>query len=412
MKLYFIAGEPSGDLHGKNLLSEIKNLRPDVECRGVGGDGLKSLGVQLVRHIRDTNFMGFVQVIRNLGVIRKLFKDVQADILDFKPDAVVLIDYPGFNLRMAKFCKKHGIRVLFYISPQVWAWKKSRVKKIRRDVDRMYVILPFEKEFYEKEQVEVEFVGHPLLDEVAEGNYAREEIRSQYLNGRSQLIALLPGSRKQEISRMLPRMLAVVNQFPDARFVIAGAPTQEPEFYHELLSKGGITLSSNSTPNHSSPHSDPSGKHSDADRPGESGNGLTPIGNHEVAVLHNRTYDLLSAADYALVTSGTATLEAALFQVPEIVCYAAGGLSVWLARRLIKVPYISLVNLIMDREVVRELIQQELNTENLVAELKKLMDPDHAEQLGRDYKELREKLGDVGASRRAAEGMIGYLEEN
>lgn len=369
MKLYFIAGEPSGDLHGKNLLAEIKARQPDLECRGVGGDGLESLGVRLVRHIRETNFMGFVQVVQNLGVIRKLFKDVQADILDFKPDAVVLIDYPGFNLRMAKFCKKHGIKVLFYISPQVWAWKKSRVKKIRRDVDRMFVILPFEKEFFEKENVEVEFVGHPLLDEIAEGNYAREEIRSTYLDGKSQLIALLPGSRKQEISRMLPRMLAVIDQFPDARFVIAGAPTQEEEFYRGLL------------------------------------------GDLPVAVLHNRTYDLLSAADYALVTSGTATLEAALFQVPEIVCYAAGGVSVWLARRLIKVPYISLVNLIMDREVVRELIQQELNTPNLVAELKKLMNPEHAQTLQAGYKELREKLGDVGASKRAAEGMLSFLKE-
>ncbi len=392
MKLYFIAGEPSGDLHGKNLLAEIKALEPNVECRGVGGDGLESLGVRLVRHIRETNFMGFVQVIQNLGVIRRLFKDVEADILEFKPDAVILIDYPGFNLRMARFCRKHGIKVLYYISPQVWAWKKSRVKKIRRDVDRMFVILPFEKDFFAREGIEVEFVGHPLLDEVAEGNYAGEEIRSQYLKGKSQLIALLPGSRKQEISRMLPRMLAVVAQFPEARFVIAGAPTQEQEFYQELLDNHASLVAT-----------DPSSG---------AGRGAISSSPDAVAVLHSRTYDLLAAADYALVTSGTATLEAALFQVPEIVCYASGGLSVWLARRLIKVKYISLVNLIMDREVVRELIQQELNTKNLVSELQKLMDPEHARELDQSYQELRQRLGNAGASQRTAEGMLRFLRSN
>ncbi len=369
MKLYFIAGEPSGDLHGKNLLAEIQARQPDVECRGGGGDGLAGLGVKLVRHIRETNFMGFVQVVKNLGVIRKLFRDVEADILDFKPDAVVLIDYPGFNLRIAKFCRKHGIKVLFYISPQVWAWKKSRVKKIRRDVDRMFVILPFEKEFYANEGVEVEFVGHPLLDEIAEGNFAGTQTKAELLNGREHLIALLPGSRKQEISRMLPRMLEIKTDFPNARFVVAGAPSQDPAFYQEILQ------------------------------------------GDEVEVVHNQTYHLLSMADYALVTSGTATLETALFKVPEIVCYAAGGLSVWLARRLIKVKYISLVNLIMDREVVKELIQKELNRQNLTQEIHKLMGPKHAKQLADDYESLRLKLGDVGASERAAEAMLSYLKE-
>ena len=367
-KLYIIAGEPSGDLHGKNLLAELQQRQPDLEVRGVGGDGLQSLGVHLVRHIRDTNFMGFVQVLQNLGTIRKLFKDVKADLLAFKPEAIILIDYPGFNLRIAKFCKAHGIKVLFYISPQVWAWKKSRVKKIRRDIDRMFVILPFEQEFYAKENVEVDFVGHPLLDEVAEGEYKGVEVREEQLKGKEKLIALLPGSRKQEISRMLPMMLSVKERFPEARFVIAGAPSQTPEFYQ------GLTQ-------------DP-----------------------EVPVLHGQTYDLLDAADYALVTSGTATLETALFGVPEVVCYAGGALSVWLARRLIKVKFISLVNLIMDREVVRELIQQEFNADQLEEELRKLMDAEHAGALKADYKELREKLGETGASARAAEGMLRFLD--
>lgn len=367
-KLYIIAGEPSGDLHGKNLLTAMQARESGLELRGIGGDGLQSLGVKLVRHIRDTNFMGFVQVVKNLGTIRKMFKDVKADILEFKPEAIILIDYPGFNLRIAKFCKEQGIKVLFYISPQVWAWKKSRVKKIRRDVDRMYVILPFEKDFYAKENVEVDFVGHPLLDEIAEGEYDGESVREEHLKGKEKLIALLPGSRKQEISRMLPVMLSVKDRFPNARFIIAGAPSQSPEFYQSLVQ-------------------DP-----------------------EVPVLHGRTYDLLSAADFALVTSGTATLETALFGVPEVVCYAGSAISVWLARRLIKVKFISLVNLIMDREVVRELIQKELNTDQLEVELKKLAEPAHAAQLQIDYATLVQKLGAAGASERTAERMLAYLK--
>ena len=368
LKLYIIAGEPSGDLHGKNLLQAIQDRHPSVEVRGVGGDGLEQLGVGLVRHIRETNFMGFVQVIRNLAKIRQLFKDVKADILAFQPEAVVLIDYPGFNLRMARFCKEQDIKVLYYISPQVWAWKKSRVKKIRRDVDKMYVILPFEQEFYAGEGVAVDFVGHPLLDEIAEGSYKGADIREKYLDGKELLVALLPGSRKQEISRMLPTMLSVKDRFPDARFVVAGAPSQTEAFYTELTQ-------------------DP-----------------------EVPVLHGQTYDLLDGADMALVTSGTATLETALFGVPEVVCYASGPISVWLARRLIKVKFISLVNLIMDREVVRELIQQDFNAKQLEQEIRKLADPVHAEALRKDYRDLKALLGDRGASERTAGLMLDFLE--
>lgn len=370
MKLYFIAGEPSGDLHGKNLLQEMQALRSDIECRGVGGDGLAGLGVKLVRHIRDTNFMGFVQVVRNLGTIRKLFKDVEADILDFKPDAIVLIDYPGFNLRIAKFCRKHGIKVLYYISPQVWAWKKNRIKKMRRDLDRLFVILPFEEEFFRKEGVKVDFVGHPLLDEIAAGGYDGAGIRDQFLDGKTQLIALLPGSRKQEISRMLPKMLSVVETYPNARFVIAGAPTQDEAYYQTFLQ------------------------------------------DVKVPVIHQRTYDILDAADYALVTSGTATLEAALFRVPEVVCYASSPISIWLARQLIKVKFISLVNLIMDKEVVTELIQGDLNTKNLISELNKLMEPEHGARLAKEYDLLHAKLGDQGASKRTALAMVNFLSED
>ena len=283
MKIYIIAGEASGDLHGKNLVAAMKARRPGLVLRGVGGDGMEAEGVSLVRHIRDTNFMGFVQVVRNLGKIRQLFKDVKADILDFQPEAVVLIDYPGFNLRMAKFLHKHGIRVLYYISPQVWAWKKSRVKTVKQFVERMYVILPFEEDFYAKEGLEVDFVGHPLLDEISGAEFHGAEIRAEFAPAGQPLVALLPGSRKQEISRMLPRMMSVLDRFPEARFVVAGAPAQQQSFYEGI------------------------------------------IGEKNVGVVMGRTYDVLSAADYALVTSGTATLETALFGVPEIVCYAGPG---------------------------------------------------------------------------------------
>lgn len=361
MKLYVIAGEPSGDLHGKNMLRALRQRVPELQVRGVGGDGLVAEGMSLVRHIRDTSFMGFVQVVQNLGTIRKLFKDVKADILEFKPEAVVLIDYPGFNLRMARFCKEHGIKVFYYISPQVWAWKKGRVKQIKAYVDKMFVILPFEQEFFAKEGITVDFVGHPLLDEVATGDFDRESIRNRVLEEGQQLVALLPGSRKQELTRMLPRMLEVLPHFPNCKFVVAGAPSQELGFYKSL------------------------------------------IGDAPVEVVMGKTYDLLAAADAALVTSGTATLETALFGVPEVVCYASNPIQIWLARRLIKVKFISLVNLVMDREVVRELIQGDLNSENLVAELKKLLDPAYRKQIQADYTELRQKLGDEGASDRLAE---------
>jgi lipid-A-disaccharide synthase len=369
VKIFILAGEPSGDLHGKNLVRELQTQHDGpIEFRGVGGDGLAEEGVHLVRHIRETNFMGFVQVIANLGKIRKLFRDVKADILEFRPDAVILIDYPGFNLRLAKFLHGHGIKVLYYISPQVWAWKKGRVKQIKAYTDRMYVILPFEKDFFAKEGLEVDFVGHPLLDEVQSGAYQGAALRAELLNAGQRLVALLPGSRKQEISRMLPAMLEMVPHFPNCRFVVAGAPTQDAEFYASI------------------------------------------IGERDVAVVSGRTYDLLDGADAALVTSGTATLETALFGVPEVVCYAAGGISVFLARRLIKVKYISLVNLVLDRLAVKELIQKDLNTESLRSELRALLDdPIRRGEIEKDYAELRQLLGESGASANAAKAMLGRI---
>jgi lipid-A-disaccharide synthase len=369
LKIYVIAGEASGDLHGKNLLLGFKKHRTDIEFRGVGGDGLKGQGMTLVQHIRETNFMGFTQVLANLGKIRRLFKAVKADVMAFQPDAVVLIDYPGFNLRIAKWFKARGIKVYYYISPTVWAWKKSRIHKIKARVDKLFAILPFEKPFYAAEGYEVEYCGHPLLDEIAGRQFHREETRRQLLDPDERLIALLPGSRKQEISRMLPQMLAIKNRFPRSRFVVAGAPTMTPEVYAEV------------------------------------------IGNADVPVLFGHTYDLLAAADAALVTSGTATLETALFGVPQVVCYAAHGFSVWIARKLIQVRFIGLVNLILDREVVRELIQNDLHPEALAAELRRLLDdPKRKAQVKADYAELHQKLGEPGASARVAKRILELME--
>ena len=370
MKLYIIAGEESGELHGKNLIKAFSRLQPGIQWRGMGGDGMQAAGVQLVKHIRDTNFMGFSMVLKNLGTIRKMFKEVKADILDFQPQAVILIDYPGFNLRMAKWLHSQGIRVFFYISPQVWAWKTSRVKKVRAYVERMYVILPFEAPFYQQFEVEVDFVGHPLLDELDQRTFDTEGLKSAYQLDDRPVVALLPGSRAQEIKRMLPVMLAQVDRFPGHQFVIAGAPSQSLSFYQEL------------------------------------------VGDQPVTIVQNRTYDLLSLAQLALVTSGTATLETALFKVPEVVCYAGPWASVLLARWLVgnRLKYISLVNLIMDREVVKELIQQDLTPGNLEKELRKFTsDPAALAQIKSDYQALRAALGDSGASSRTASLILERL---
>lgn len=354
MKVYFVAGEDSGDLHTRNLIRQLKVLYPNLQTRGVGGDKMAEEGTELVAHIRDINFMGFWEVIRNLPTIRKLFRTVEADILSWKPDVVILVDYPGFNLRLTKFVKSLGIKLIYYISPQIWAWKKGRVKTIRQYVDRMLVILPFEKKFYEQEGVEVDFVGHPLLDEIG-------HLSPSSTGGKT--IALLPGSRKQEISRMLPVMLEMVSRFPDYQFVIAGAPSQREEFYRQF------------------------------------------VGNTAVKLVMNETYAVLKNATAALVTSGTATLETALFEVPQVVCYRGSAFSYEIGKRLIKVRFISLVNLILDRKLVEELIQYDFRADRLEEELRKILLPENRKKMQAGYEELHKKLGDGGASAKAA-GII------
>jgi lipid-A-disaccharide synthase len=365
VRYYIIAGEASGDLHASNLMKELKKWDPKADFRCWGGDLMKAQGAELVKHYRDLAFMGFTEVVMNLRTIFSNIELCKKDILAYRPDVLILVDYPGFNLRIAEFAKAKNIKVFYYISPQIWAWKQSRVHKIKRLVDKMFVILPFEKEFYEKFDYKVDFVGHPLLDAVAA--HAGQPAGSQLLPGKP-VIALLPGSRKQEIATMLPVMLNLKKFYPAYRFVIAGAPSQTKEYYQSFIK--------------------------DAD----------------VEIVYNQTYQLLQNSEAAMVTSGTATLETALFGVPEVVCYKGGAISYMIAKRLVKVKYISLVNLIMDREIVKELIQDELNEANLKTELDKLLNGDSRRRLLDDYAALKEKLGGAGASAKAAALMTAYLK--
>jgi lipid-A-disaccharide synthase len=365
MRYYIIAGEASGDLHGSNLIKELQQLDKSATIRCWGGDKMQATGATLVKHYRDLAFMGFVEVAKNLKTIFRNLRFCKEDILQFKPDALILIDYPGFNLRIAKWAKEQNLKVIFYISPQVWAWKESRVKLIKQCVDKMLVILPFEKEFYKKWNYDVEYVGHPLVKVI-------DDFRSSVVGNQSskKIIAVLPGSRKQEILKKLPIMLAVSKNFPDYEFVIAKAPGIEDDFYNELL-----------------------------------------FHYKNVSCVVNKTYHLLNEAKAAMVTSGTATLETALFDVPEVICYKGGSISYQIAKRLIKIKYICLVNLIMDKEVVKELIQDELTVENLTKELKQILYNDSKQQqIKSDYAALKKLLSLGGnASANAAKSIYTFL---
>lgn len=366
MKVYIIAGEASGDLHAADLLRELKAMHPDLQARAWGGDLLKAQGATIVKHYKDLAFMGFTEVLLNLRTILRNINFCKKDILEFKPDAIILVDYPGFNLRIAEFAKRNGFIVYYYISPQVWAWKSSRVKKIRENVKRLFVILPFEKIFYKKYNYDVEYVGHPLTDVIQKKSETFSE-RHLFLQKYSlpdiPIISLLPGSRKQEIKAMLPLMLAVVNKFPNYQFIIAGAPSQKNTFYKEFIKEQKVFL-------------------------------LTGI-----------THELLHHSHAALVTSGTATLETALLNIPEVVCYKGGKISYYIARSLVKINFISLVNLILNREVVKELIQNRLTVNNLEAELQAILNDENRKRIFKDYVELREKLSRGGAAARTA-GLI------
>ena len=372
MKYYIIAGEASGDLHASNLVAELKKKDKKAEFRGCGGDLMKVQGVDLLKHYRTMAYMGFVEVAVNLRKVLGNITQCKKDILDYQPDVVILVDYPGFNFRIADFAHKQGFKVIYYISPQVWAWKRRRVRKIQKSVDKMLVILPFEEEFYKRYGVNVTYVGNPLFDELAKFGAANRSIflRRNSLGEKREIIAMLPGSRKQEIKRVLPVMLKVVSHFPDYQFVIAGVSSLDKSLYKDI------------------------------------------IGNADVFLVENQTYELLQNSSAALVTSGTATLETALFNVPEVVCYKATGFSYRLAKWMIKVKFISLVNLVMDKEVVKELIQGDLNEDNLVKELDLLLhNGKRQRQLLEDYEELKDRLGNAGASEKAATSIIETMKK-
>lgn len=376
MKYYIISGEASGDLHGSNLIKELHKLDGEASIRCWGGDLMEKAGATVVKHYRDLAFMGFAEVIQNLGTIFKNIRFCKQDISAFQPDVLILIDYPGFNLRIAAWAKQQGIKILYYISPQIWAWKENRIHGIKKNVDKMLVILPFEKEFYAKWNFNVEYVGHPLVEviDAFKSTTISEDSTAAHFdrNEESRIIALLPGSRKQEILKKLPVMLQVAKRFPDYQFVVAKAPGLSEDFYDNLM-----------------------------------------VDQKNVSAVLNQTYELLSKSRAALVTSGTATLETALFGIPEVVCYKGNNISYQIAKRLIKIKYICLVNLIMDKEVVKELIQQEMNEENLVNELGLLLTNKNKQlKIQEDYDRLRAllKLGG-NASENAALSVWNFVKK-
>ena len=368
MNYYIIAGEASGDLQASLLIRELKLADKAAQFRCFGGDLMEAEGAEIIKHYQELAFMGVEDVLMNLRTIFRNIAFCKEDIKAYQPDVLILVDYPGFNMKIAKWAKVNNIKVFYYISPKIWAWNQKRVHQIKKVVNKMFVILPFEKDFYKKFDYQVDFVGHPLIDCIAEyPKISLEDFKKKYQLSDKPIIALLPGSRKQEITAMLNMMLSVTNNFPDYQFVIAGAPSQPLSFYKQFKT-------------------------------------------NNISIIENKTYDLLQHATAALVVSGTATLETALFHVPQVVCYKTGKLFYFLAKMVVKIKFISLVNLVADREVVKELIQNELTTENLTTELSKILVAPGKTTMLNAYQEIEAKLGGKGASKRAAELIVGYLK--
>lgn len=369
MKYYIVAGEASGDLHGANLMKALKEQDGNAKFRYFGGDKMKAEGGTLVKHYADMAFMGFTEVILNLRTVLRNMRTCKDDMKAYAPDVLILIDFPGFNLKIAEFARKNNIRVCYYISPKVWAWNQKRVLKIKKVVNKMFCILPFEVAFYKEWDMEVDYVGNPLLDEkaafVPDNNFRMK-------NGLDSgaIIALLPGSRRQEIERLLPDMLSVVDSFPGLQFVVAAAPSFDAAYYQQFIGDTGLKL------------------------------------------VFGQTYDLLHAATAAIVASGTATLETALFKVPQVVVYKGGAISIAIARMLVKIKFISLVNLIMDREIVKELIQEDCNTGNIRSCLEAIVSGPGRDKMMDNYKDLTRIMGEPGASARTAWLITNYLQKS
>ena len=373
MKYYFIAGEASGDLHASNLIRELVKVDQEAQIQGFGGELMKQAGMQLSKHYSEMAFMGIIPVLMNLKAIKKNFSTCEKDILDFQPDVLILVDYPGFNLRMAKFAKKHNISVFYYISPKIWAWKKGRIKKIRAFVDEMFTILPFETEFYKKLNFEVNYVGSPVLDSVIKRLKPTDFegfVCDNKLTDKS-VIALLPGSRLQEIKSLLPRMLEAASSFSDYQMVVAAAPNIDQAVYNELL------------------------------------------GSYKAALIFDQTYRLMQHADVAVLASGTVSLEAGVIKTPQIVCYrmAGGFLFFWIGKMVLKIDWVSLVNLILRRTAVRELLQHHCSARNIRKELDLILNNKHyREEIKESYEELHLQLGKPGASARTAALMVEKLK--
>ncbi|PRY04931.1 lipid-A-disaccharide synthase [Pontibacter ummariensis] len=370
MKYYIIAGERSGDLHASNLIKQLRRQDPVAEIRGWGGDMMQEAGMDLVHHYQEMAFMGFAEVFRSLRKILGFLRECKADIKTYQPDVVILVDYAGFNMRIARFAKKHGLKVYYYISPKIWAWNQGRVHKIKKVVDRMFVIMPFEEDFYARFDYKVDYVGNPVNDSVTD-HVASTDFRTRNrLYNNKPIIAILPGSRRQEIESMLHVMLSVLPSFRDYQFVVAGVSNFSKAYYEQY----------NKDPN--------------------------------IKIIYDQTYDLLAHAQAALVTSGTATLETALFGVPQVVCYKTSAISYAIGKMVIKVPYISLVNLIADKPVVTELIQDDFTPKKIIAELKQILfDKYFIKKQKEGYALVRQKIGEYRTAERAAELMVGYLTE-
>ncbi|WP_412466066.1 lipid-A-disaccharide synthase [Pedobacter sp. KLB.chiD] len=367
MNYYLVAGEASGDLHGANLMKALKAEDGAAVFRYFGGNKMEAEGGELVKHYADMAFMGFTEVILNLRTIFKNLKACKDDIVKWKPDVLILIDFPGFNLKIAEFAKANGIKVCYYISPKVWAWNQKRVLKIKKVVDHMFCILPFEVGFYKEWGMEVDYVGNPLLDEIAQF-LPDSGFRSNHQLGNEKIIALLPGSRKQEIERLLPVMLSITDNYPGYRFAVAAAPNFTEAYYHQF------------------------------------------IGTRKVKLLFNNTYNLLHHAHAAIVASGTATLETALFKVPQVVVYKGGAISIAIARILVKIKFISLVNLIVNKKIVTELIQEDCNTQKVNEELRMVLEGAGRDLMLKHYDELLLLMGKPGASAKTARLIVGYLK--
>ncbi|MDB5261581.1 MAG: lipid-A-disaccharide synthase [Adhaeribacter sp.] len=369
MKYYIIAGERSGDMHAASLMKELKKQDPEASFRCWGGDMMQEAGGEMVRHYREMAFMGFLETAANTLKIVQFLRECKTDILKHKPDVVILVDYAGFNLRIAKFAKEQGLKVFYYISPKIWAWNQGRVQTIKKLVDRMFVILPFEEEFYRKFEYKVDYIGNPIVDTVRSHQASPDFIQRNRLNPKP-IIAVLPGSRKQEIESILFIMLSVLPAFREYQFVVAAVSNLNQSYYENF----------NRDPN--------------------------------IKIVYDQTYDLLANSQAALVTSGTATLETALFDVPQVVCYTTSLISYWIGRAVIKVPYISLVNLIADKPLVTELIQNDLTGRNIIAELKKILfDKAFINKQKEGYQQIREKLGEANSGAKAAELMVKYLAD-